>query len=148
MSDKQTTCNFGDAASNISNSPSGRHEDFIDQDMWEPHGDPATQSNQSNISMASNDDDQMSTSEQPPTDFKTKFHPHSSHPLLFQSQEEFGLHAVPMMACNTQPWHPFIEEGDYIFAKIPLQVGLSTPHINGLLMLISHIGQGKAMVTL
>ncbi|KAI6024939.1 hypothetical protein PISMIDRAFT_80449, partial [Pisolithus microcarpus 441] len=54
----------------------------------------------------------------------------------------------PAMACDTQPWCPFIKEGDYMFAEIALQAGLSTSHINGLLMLIAHINQGKAKVTL
>ncbi|KAI6096506.1 hypothetical protein F5141DRAFT_1220785 [Pisolithus sp. B1] len=85
----------------------------------------------------------MSGSEEQPTDFKTEFHPRSHCPSLFQSQEEFGQYAFPAMVHDTQPWHPFIEEGDYMFAEIALQAGLSTSHINGLLMLISCIGQGK-----
>ncbi|KAI6103432.1 hypothetical protein F5141DRAFT_1065249 [Pisolithus sp. B1] len=64
------------------------------------------------------------------------------------SQEELGQYAFPAMVCNTQPWHPFIEESDYMFAEIALQAGLRTSHINGLLMLISCIGQGKVKVTL
>ncbi|KAI6106573.1 hypothetical protein EV401DRAFT_2060308 [Pisolithus croceorrhizus] len=89
----------------------------------------------------------MSSSKQQPADFKTKFHPHSNHLSLFQSQEEFGQCAFPAMACNTQPWRPFIKEGDYMFAEIALQAGLSTSHINGLLMLITCINQGKAKFT-
>ncbi|KAI6107235.1 hypothetical protein EV401DRAFT_2060073 [Pisolithus croceorrhizus] len=78
----------------------------------------------------------------------TEFHPHSNCPSLFQSQEEFGQCAFPAMACNTQPWCPFIEEGDYMFAEIALQAGLSASHINSLLMLIACVNQGKAKVTL
>ncbi|KIK14665.1 hypothetical protein PISMIDRAFT_116623 [Pisolithus microcarpus 441] len=90
----------------------------------------------------------MSTSEQEPADFKTEFHPRSDCPPLFQSQEDFGQCAFPAMAHDTQPWLPFIEEGDYLFAEIALQAGLSASHINGLLTLISRIGQGKVKVTL
>ncbi|KIK26903.1 hypothetical protein PISMIDRAFT_83704, partial [Pisolithus microcarpus 441] len=89
-----------------------------------------------------------SSSEQQLTDFKTEFHTHSNCPSLFQSQEEFGQCAFPAMARDTQPWCPFIEEGDYTFAEIALQAGLSASHINGLLMLITCINQGKAKVTL
>ncbi|KAI6100510.1 hypothetical protein F5141DRAFT_1190291 [Pisolithus sp. B1] len=78
----------------------------------------------------------------------TEFHPCSNCPSLFQSQEELGQYAFPAMVCDTQPWHPFIEEGDYIFAEVALQAGLSASHINGLLMLISCISQGKVKVTL
>ncbi|KAI6020734.1 hypothetical protein BKA83DRAFT_4523337 [Pisolithus microcarpus] len=63
------------------------------------------------------------------------------------SQEEFGQCAFPAMARDTQPWCPFIEEGDYTFAEIALQAGLSASHINGLLMLITCINQGKAKFT-
>ncbi|KAI5986488.1 hypothetical protein EDD15DRAFT_2389855 [Pisolithus albus] len=90
----------------------------------------------------------MSSSEQQPADFKTEFHPRSNRPSLFQSQEEFGQCAFPAMAHDTQPWRPFIEEGDYMFAEIALQAGLSASHINGLLTLIARINQGKAKVTL
>ncbi|KAI6004782.1 hypothetical protein EDD15DRAFT_2359613 [Pisolithus albus] len=90
----------------------------------------------------------MSSSKQQPADFKTEFHPCSNRPSLFQSQEEFGQCAFPAMVCDTQPWRPFIEEGDYMFAEIALQAGLSTSHINGLLTLIARINQGKAKVTL
>ncbi|KIK13566.1 hypothetical protein PISMIDRAFT_47615, partial [Pisolithus microcarpus 441] len=81
-------------------------------------------------------------------DFKTEFHPRSNRPSLFQSQEEFGQCAFPATARDTQPWRPFIEEGDYMFAEIALQAGLSASHINGLLTLIARINQGKAKVTL
>ncbi|KAI6006349.1 hypothetical protein F5J12DRAFT_905767 [Pisolithus orientalis] len=80
----------------------------------------------------------------PPADFKTEFHPHSNTPSLFQSQEEFGQCATAMMAPDPHPWHPFIEEGDYLFAEIALQAGLNMSQINGLLSLISHTIQGKA----
>ncbi|KAI6107526.1 hypothetical protein EDD17DRAFT_1776127 [Pisolithus thermaeus] len=93
--------------------------------------------------MESNGDERTSGSKEQPADFKTEFHPCSNHPSLFQSQEEFGQNAFPAMVHDTQPWHPFIEEGDYIFAEIALQAGLSASHINGLLTLISRIGQGK-----
>ncbi|KAI6146015.1 hypothetical protein BKA82DRAFT_164103 [Pisolithus tinctorius] len=90
----------------------------------------------------------MPSPEQLPADFKTEFHPCSNTPLLFQLQEEFGQCAAATMAPNPHPWHPFIEEGDYLFAEIALQVGLNASQINGLLSLISHIIQGKANVTL
>ncbi|KAI6138576.1 hypothetical protein BKA82DRAFT_4020305 [Pisolithus tinctorius] len=133
----QVTCtlnedNDGLPTPNISHSG---HMDFVDQDMWEPHGDPAAQSDQSNVSM-------------PPADFKTEFHPCSNTPSLFQSQEEFGQRAAATMAPDPHPWCPFIEEGDYLFAEIALQVGLNASQINGLLSLISRIVQGKANVTL
>ncbi|KAI6144582.1 hypothetical protein BKA82DRAFT_4330868 [Pisolithus tinctorius] len=98
--------------------------------------------------MASNGSDRTPSPEQPPADFKTEFHPRSNTPSLFQSQEEFGQHATATMAPDPHPWHPFIEEGDYLFAEIALQAGLNASQINGLLSLISHIVQGKANVTL
>ncbi|KAI6146925.1 hypothetical protein BKA82DRAFT_35708 [Pisolithus tinctorius] len=98
--------------------------------------------------MVSNGSDQTPSPEQPPADFKTEFHPCSNTPSLFQSQEEFGQRAAATMAPDPHPWCPFIEEGDYLFAEIALQVGLNASQINGLLSLISRIVQGKANVTL
>ena len=80
--------------------------------------------------------------------FKTEFHPRSNRPPLFQQQEEFGMQDGHQMAVDTHPWCPFVEQGDYLFAEIALQVGLNASQVNGLLRLISHISQGKAKVTL
>ena len=83
-----------------------------------------------------------------PLDFKTEFHPRNHCPPLFQHQEDFGLQNIADLAPDSSPWHPFIEEGDYLFAEITLQAGLNASQVNGLLGLVACVLQGKAKVTL
>lgn len=89
-----------------------------------------------------------SPSPEKPIDFKTEYHPRSHRPPLFQQQESFGLRDLSDTPSDSQPWRPFVEEGDYIFSEIALQAGLNNSSVNSLLTLISRISQGKAKVTL
>ncbi|KAI6018516.1 hypothetical protein BKA83DRAFT_4127720 [Pisolithus microcarpus] len=62
-----------------------------------------------------------------PRDFKTEFHPRSKHSTLHQSFEEFGQqNPEHIVALDSEPWHPFASEGDYIFAMIAVEAGLSS----------------------
>ncbi|KAG6374269.1 hypothetical protein JVT61DRAFT_4290 [Boletus reticuloceps] len=90
----------------------------------------------------------QSVSVELPHDFKTRFHPHSNCPPLFQYQNDFGHRDIHDLAPDAQPWHLFAEEGDYQFAEIALQAGLNMSQANSLLTLISRISQGMAKVTL
>ncbi|KIK25420.1 hypothetical protein PISMIDRAFT_96810 [Pisolithus microcarpus 441] len=84
-----------------------------------------------------------------PRDFKTEFHPRSKHSTLHQSFEEFGQqNPEHIVALDSEPWHPFASEGDYIFAMIAVEAGLSSTQVDSLLMLVHHIGKGTASITL
>ncbi|KAI6001643.1 hypothetical protein F5J12DRAFT_906480 [Pisolithus orientalis] len=87
------------------------------------------------------------TNDHPP-DFKTEFHPHSKHPTLFQFAEEFGQQNLECMPPDREPWHPFASEGDYIFASIAVEAGLSSNQVDSLLKLVHCISQGTASVML
>lgn len=91
----------------------------------------------------------QSPSPEEPSDFKMEFHPRSHRPPLFEQQESFGsrdlFDAAPS---DSQPWRPFVEEGDYMFSEIALQAGLNASHVDALLTLISRVTQGKAKITL
>ncbi|KIN95000.1 hypothetical protein M404DRAFT_34566 [Pisolithus tinctorius Marx 270] len=81
-------------------------------------------------------------------EFKTEFHPHSKRPMLFQSAEEFGQQNLKYMAPDHEPWRPFASEGDYVFATVAMEAGLSSTQVDSLLKLIHCIWQGTASVTL
>ncbi|KAI6142192.1 hypothetical protein BKA82DRAFT_4331531 [Pisolithus tinctorius] len=78
----------------------------------------------------------------------TEFHPHSKRPMLFQSAEEFGQQNLKYMAPDHEPWRPFASEGDYVFATVAMEAGLSSTQVDSLLKLIHCIWQGTASVTL
>ncbi|KIN99482.1 hypothetical protein M404DRAFT_30342 [Pisolithus tinctorius Marx 270] len=69
-------------------------------------------------------------------------------PTLFQSAEEFGQQNLKCMAPDREPWRPFASEGDYVFATVAVEAGLSSTQVDSLLKLIHCIRQGTASVTL
>ncbi|KAI6035879.1 hypothetical protein EDC04DRAFT_2604787 [Pisolithus marmoratus] len=83
-----------------------------------------------------------------PPDFKTEFHPHSKHPTLYQSFEDFGQQIPKDMAPVSELWYPFALEGDYIFVMITVEAGLTSTQVDSLLMLFHHIKQGMTSITL
>ncbi|KAI6000174.1 hypothetical protein F5J12DRAFT_724156 [Pisolithus orientalis] len=52
------------------------------------------------------------------------------------------------MAPDCEPWCPFASEGDYIFATVAIEAGLSSTQVNSLLKSIHCIWQGTASITL
>ncbi|KAI6155453.1 hypothetical protein BKA82DRAFT_4326665 [Pisolithus tinctorius] len=52
------------------------------------------------------------------------------------------------MPPDHEPWHPFASEGDYIFALITVEAGLSSNQVDSLLKLVHCISQGTTSVTL
>ncbi|KAI5994281.1 hypothetical protein F5J12DRAFT_785841 [Pisolithus orientalis] len=64
-------------------------------------------------------------------EFKTGFHPHSKCPTLFQSAKKFGQQNLKYMAPDCEPWCPFASEGDYIFATVAIEAGLSSTQSGG-----------------
>ncbi|KAI6005415.1 hypothetical protein EDC04DRAFT_2611551 [Pisolithus marmoratus] len=83
-----------------------------------------------------------------PPDFKTEFHPCSKCPTLYQSFEDFGQQIPKDMALVSELWHPFASEGDYIFATITVEAGLTSTQVDSLLTLFHCIKQGMTSVTL
>ncbi|KAI6000201.1 hypothetical protein F5J12DRAFT_784505 [Pisolithus orientalis] len=83
-----------------------------------------------------------------PPDFKIEFHPHSKHLTLFQSTEEFSQQNLKCMPPDCEPWRPFALEGNYIFALIAMEAGLSSNQVDSLLKLVHCISQGTTSVTL
>jgi hypothetical protein len=81
------------------------------------------------------------------SDFKTEYHPRSNQPPLFQSYEEFRHYSHKQQPPNKEPWQPFSCYGDFEFAEIALEAGLSKAHINKLLKLIARVSEGSAQVT-
>lgn len=80
-------------------------------------------------------------------DFKTEHHPHSSHPMTFQSAEDFGQSAEgPAVQPDEQPWRPFRTAADLEFADIAVQAGLNASHVNALLGLISWVAGKSANI--
>ena len=86
---------------------------------------------------------------QPPTEFKTEYHPHSRWPVLHQPYEEFGINnaASPTMV-DSVPWKPFKTRGDYLFAEIALDAGLNKTQVDGLLELFLLVTKGTEQVTM
>ncbi|KAI6128133.1 hypothetical protein EDD16DRAFT_173680 [Pisolithus croceorrhizus] len=83
-----------------------------------------------------------------PPDFKTESHPRSKRSPLHQASEELGLQNTEDIAPDSEPWRPFASEGDYIFATIAVEAGLSAAQVDSLLSLIHRVAQGTARVTL
>ncbi|KAI5987144.1 hypothetical protein F5J12DRAFT_916092 [Pisolithus orientalis] len=83
-----------------------------------------------------------------PPNFKTEFHPHSKRLTLFQFAGEFGQQNLKCMPPDCEPWRPFASEGDYIFASIAVEAGLSSNQVDSLLKLVHCISQGTASVML
>ncbi|KIK25721.1 hypothetical protein PISMIDRAFT_9458 [Pisolithus microcarpus 441] len=84
-----------------------------------------------------------------PRDFKTEFHPRSKRSTLYQSFEDFGQqNPEHIVALDSEPWRPFASEGDYIFATIAVEAGLSSTQVDSLLTLVHRIGKGTASITL
>ncbi|KAI6142195.1 hypothetical protein BKA82DRAFT_4331533 [Pisolithus tinctorius] len=79
-----------------------------------------------------------------PPNFKTEFHPRSKRLTLFQFAEEFGQQNLECMPPDREPWRPFASEGDYIFASIAVEAGLSSNQVDSLLKLVHCISQGTA----
>ncbi|KAI6100038.1 hypothetical protein EDD16DRAFT_1456170, partial [Pisolithus croceorrhizus] len=52
------------------------------------------------------------------------------------------------MALDSKPWHPFATEGDYIFAMITVEAGLSSTQVDSHLTLIHCIREGMVTVML
>ncbi|KAI9457934.1 hypothetical protein HD554DRAFT_2042222 [Boletus coccyginus] len=80
-------------------------------------------------------------------DFKTEYHPRSSHPPLFQSAEDFGRLATSAVQPDEQPWRPFKTEADLEFADVVIQAGLNASHVNALLGIILRVANKRASVT-
>ena len=80
-------------------------------------------------------------------DFKTEFHPRCNKPPLFQSYAEFRHHNCQQQPPIKEPWQPFSCRGDFEFAEIVLEAGLSKAQTNKLLSLIARISEGSAKVT-
>ncbi|KAI9572239.1 hypothetical protein HD554DRAFT_2320517 [Boletus coccyginus] len=80
-------------------------------------------------------------------DFKTEYHPQSSHPPLFQSTEDFGCLATSAVQPDEQPWRPFKTEADLEFADVVIQAGLNASHVNALLGIILSVANKRASVT-
>ncbi|KAI6099276.1 hypothetical protein EV401DRAFT_2081596 [Pisolithus croceorrhizus] len=84
-----------------------------------------------------------------PCDFKTEFHPHSKCSTLYQSFEDFGQqNPEHVVALDSEPWCPFASEGDYIFAMITVEAGLTSTQVDSLHTLVHHIRKGIASVML
>jgi hypothetical protein len=84
----------------------------------------------------------------PPTDFKTKYHPHSKHPTLFQDANEFRVHKSFKPPPDDAPWCPFRCKGNFEFAEIALDTSLNQKQVNTLLDLIACVAKGTTQVTL
>ncbi|KIN97634.1 hypothetical protein M404DRAFT_32106 [Pisolithus tinctorius Marx 270] len=129
------------------------NEDDVLMGMADPHGRGMSDSD-SDVSITAhvmghsvNSAAPDATNDHPP-DFKTKFHPRSKRLTLFQFTEEFGQQNLECMPPDREPWHPFASEGDYIFALIAMEAGLSSNQVDSLLKLVHCISQGTASVTL
>ncbi|KAI6144105.1 hypothetical protein BKA82DRAFT_111116, partial [Pisolithus tinctorius] len=83
-----------------------------------------------------------------PPDFKTKFHPCRLSPRVMDMTEEFGQQNLKCMPPDHEPWCPFASEGDYIFAPIAMEAGLSSNQVDSLLKWVHCISQGTASVML
>ncbi|KAI6012112.1 hypothetical protein BKA83DRAFT_4466503 [Pisolithus microcarpus] len=71
----------------------------------------------------------------------TEFHPRSKRSTLYQSFEDFGQqNPEHIVALDSEPWRPFASEGDYIFATIAVEAGLSSTQVDSLLTLV-HLTQ-------
>ncbi|KIK78025.1 hypothetical protein PAXRUDRAFT_17112 [Paxillus rubicundulus Ve08.2h10] len=84
----------------------------------------------------------------PPTDFKTEYHPHSQCPTLFQNADHFRLDKSFKPLPDHAPWCPFRCKGDFEFAEIALNTSLNQKQVDDLLDLIARVAKGTTQVTL
>ena len=84
----------------------------------------------------------------PPTDFKTEYHPRSKRPTLFQDADEFRMHKSFKPPPDDAPWRPFRCKGDFEFAEIALDASLNQKQVDALLDLITCVANGTSQVTL
>ncbi|KAI5999855.1 hypothetical protein F5J12DRAFT_784618 [Pisolithus orientalis] len=120
----------------IPGSPTGfaLNEDDVLMGMMSPHGRNIPDSAQVAGHSVNSAVPDVQNDHRP--EFKTEFHPCSKYPMLFQSAKEFGQQNLKYMAPDCEPWCPFASEGDYIFATVAVEAGLSSTQ------------QGTASVTL
>ncbi|KAG2074347.1 hypothetical protein BDR04DRAFT_976913, partial [Suillus decipiens] len=86
---------------------------------------------------------------QPPSEFKTEYHPRSGCPTLFQAFDEFRvLPEAQQVPIDEKPWHPFRSRADFEFSEIALDAALNKSQIDAPLNLILCISQGHAEITL
>ncbi|KAG2080501.1 hypothetical protein BD769DRAFT_1684961 [Suillus cothurnatus] len=85
----------------------------------------------SDASMASNSvpaQSRPAASVQPPSEFKTEYHPCSGCPTLFQAFDEFRVPPeAQQVPIDEKPWHPFRSRADFEFSEIALDAALSYP---------------------
>ncbi|KIN94997.1 hypothetical protein M404DRAFT_34563 [Pisolithus tinctorius Marx 270] len=128
-------------------------EDDVLMGMADPHGRGMSDSD-SDVSITAHVMGRLVNSAAPdaandhPPNFKTEFHPRSKRLTLFQFAEEFGQQNLECMPPDREPWRPFASEGDYIFASIAVEAGLSSNQVDSLLKLVHCISQGTASVML
>ena len=79
--------------------------------------------------------------------FKTKYHPCSKQPILFQTSNAFHVHKPSNPPQDPTPWHPFWCRGDFKFVEIALKASLNKKQVKALLSLIFCVAKGKAEVT-
>ncbi|KAG2137820.1 hypothetical protein BD769DRAFT_1351482 [Suillus cothurnatus] len=86
---------------------------------------------------------------QPPSEFKTEYHPRSGCPTLFQAFDEFRVPPeAQQVPIDEKPWHPFRSRADFEFSEIALDAALNKSQIDALLNLILRVSQGHAEITL
>jgi hypothetical protein len=86
---------------------------------------------------------------QPPSKFKTEYHPRSGCPTLFQAFDEFRVPPeAQQVPIDEKPWHPFRSRADFEFSEIALDAALNKSQIDALLNLILRVSQGHAEITL
>ncbi|KAG1729317.1 uncharacterized protein EDB91DRAFT_1239239 [Suillus paluster] len=79
---------------------------------------------------------------QPPSEFKTEYHPPSCHPTLFQPFDEFRVSLEAQQTpIDEEPWRPFISHADFEFSEIALDAALIKSQIDALLDLILRVSQ-------
>ncbi|KIK79337.1 hypothetical protein PAXRUDRAFT_16380 [Paxillus rubicundulus Ve08.2h10] len=84
----------------------------------------------------------------PPTNFKTEYHPRSQRPTLFQNSDHFRLDKSFKPLPDHAPWRPFRCKGDFKFAEIALNTSLNQKQVDDLLNLIARVTKGTTQVTL
>ena len=100
------------------------------------------------MSIANSNDEWVPVLNEDFADFKTKYHPRSKRPTLFQTSDDFRVCNTSKPPPNPTPWHPFRCKRDFEFAEIALEASLNKRQVESLLDLISRVAKGKAQVTL
>jgi hypothetical protein len=86
---------------------------------------------------------------QPPSGFKTKYHPCSGCPTLFQTFDKFCVSLeAQQIPIDKKPWHPFRSHADFEFSEITLDAALNKSQIDALLNLILCVSQSHTKITL